>query len=265
MIMFFDILLLDDIVCIREPHDKRRQLLQSLVHCIPGQADIGTREIIDFSSYDAPELLSEAFARAIARRWEGMVLKGCDDPYFSFHRTKSFVKLKKDHIAGLGDSADFAIVGGRRDARDEQELRTGKLWWTSFYIGCLENKDEACRFNAKPRFRIIDVVDRHGISKENILFLNRHGYFQRVPFDKSITEFDVGFEYGRQLQPAELFKRPFSVELMGAGFDKPANARYFALRFPRVVKIHNDRSFKETVSFEELQEMATRCSAEPEE
>jgi DNA ligase-4 len=29
MIMFFDILLLDDIVCIREPHDKRRQLLGS--------------------------------------------------------------------------------------------------------------------------------------------------------------------------------------------------------------------------------------------
>jgi DNA ligase-4 len=192
------------------------------------------------------------------------VLKGCDGPYFLFHGIKSFIKLKKDHIAGLGDIADFVIVSGRRDVRDEQELGIGKLWWTSFYIGCLENKDEVCRFNAKPRFRIIDVVDRHGISKENILFLSRHGYFQRMLFDKSITEFDVGFEYGRQLQPAELFKRPFLIELMGAGFDKPANARYFALRFPRVLKIHNDRSFKETVSFEELQEIASRYRAEPE-
>jgi DNA ligase 4 len=68
MIMFFDILLLDDIVCIREPYDKRRQLFQSLVHCIPGQADIGIREIIDFSSYNILKLLSEIFARAIARR-----------------------------------------------------------------------------------------------------------------------------------------------------------------------------------------------------
>jgi DNA ligase-4 len=109
------------------------------------------------------------------------------------------------------------------------------------------------------------VVDRHGISNENILFLNRHSYFQRVSFDKSITEFDVGFEYGRQLQPAELFKRPFSVESIGAGFDKPANVRYFVLRFPRVLKIHNDRSFKETVSFEELQEMAGQCREEPED
>jgi DNA ligase 4 len=127
MIMFFDILLLDDIVCIREPYDKRRQLFQSLIHCIPGQADIGIREIIDFSSYNAPELLSEVFARVIARRWEEMVLKGYDDSYFLFHGTKSFIKLKKDHIAGLGDTANFAIIGGRRDARDEQKLGFRKL------------------------------------------------------------------------------------------------------------------------------------------
>jgi hypothetical protein len=45
-----------------------------LVHCIRGRADIGTRDIIDFSSSDAPELLSEAFAQAITQRWEGFVL-----------------------------------------------------------------------------------------------------------------------------------------------------------------------------------------------
>jgi DNA ligase 4 len=129
----------------------------------------------------------------------------------------------------------------------------------------LENKGEVCRFNVKPRFRIIDIVGRHGISKENILHLNRHGYCERVQFAKSIPEFEVGFDHGRQLQPSELFKRPFTVELMGAGFDKPANARYFALRFPRVLKVHEDRSFRDTVSFEELQEMARRCGEVPED
>jgi DNA ligase-4 len=70
----------------------------------------------------------------------------------------------------------------------------------------------------------------------------------------------VAFDHGRQLQPAELFKKPFSIELMGAGFDKLAKARYFALRFPRVRKIHGDRSFKDATSFEELQTMAKKCS-----
>jgi DNA ligase 4 len=47
---------------------------------------------------------------------------------------------------------------------------------------------------------------------------------------------------------------------MGAGFDKPANTRYFTLRFPRLLKIYRDRSFNDTISFEELQEMAKRCN-----
>ncbi|KAH7308931.1 hypothetical protein B0I35DRAFT_359966 [Stachybotrys elegans] len=265
MIMFYDILLLDDTAYVRESHDERRRLLQSLVHCIPGRADVGSREALEFSSSDAAERLSEAFARAITERWEGLILKGCDDPYLSFVEDRSFIKLKKDYIPGLGDTADFVIVGGHRDAVDAQELRIGKLRWTSFYIGCMENKDEVCRSNGKPRFRIIDIVDKHGISKEDLIYLNRHGYFRQVPFAEVIPEFDVALDPGRRLQPVDLFREPFTVELVGAGFAKPANARYYTLRFPRVLKVHNDRSFRDTISFKELQEMAKRCVEIPDD
>src|SRR5437773_6809418 len=114
----------------------------------------------------------------------------------------------------------------------------------------VENKDEVCRFDTKPIFRVIDTVGRHGISKENILFLNRMGYFEQVSFALSRSEFDVKLDEGQLPWPSELFKRPFVVEVMGAGFVKPANAGYFALRFPRVQKIHQDRTFKDTVSFD---------------
>jgi DNA ligase 4 len=36
---------------------------------------------------------------------------------------------------------------------------------------------------------------------------------------------------------------------MGAGFDKSVNIKYFILRFPRVLKIYNNRFFKETINF----------------
>jgi DNA ligase-4 len=129
----------------------------------------------------------------------------------------------------------------------------------------LKNKKAIYRFDIKSRFRIIDTIDRRGILKKDILYFNRYDYFERILFVKFISEFDVGFEYRRQFQSAELFKRLFSVKLMGAGFDKPVNTRYFALRFSRMLKIHDDRSFKDTVSFEELQEMARRCREAPEE
>ncbi|KAH7124781.1 hypothetical protein EDB81DRAFT_847037 [Dactylonectria macrodidyma] len=172
MIVFYDILLLDDIVCGLDTHDERR----------------------------------ETFARAIIHRWEGFVLKGYDDPYFLFNGNRLFIKLKKDYILGLGDAADFVIIGGRCDAGDEHELGIGSLWWTSFYVRCIENKDEVCCFNIKLRFSL---------------------------FAKSIPEFDL----------VELFKYLFIVEVVSAGFDK----------------LTNDRSFRDTISFEELQEMAQRC------
>lgn len=47
-------------------------------------------------------------------------------PYYSFSRNCRQLKLKNDYIAGLGDPTDLAIIGGHRDARDEQELGFGK-------------------------------------------------------------------------------------------------------------------------------------------
>ncbi|KAJ6436018.1 DNA ligase (ATP) [Purpureocillium lavendulum] len=263
MVMFYDLLLLDDTFCARESLDKRRHRLQSLVCRIPGHADIGSREVVTFSLMNAAEELTAVFARAITQRWEGLVLKGCDDPYFTFDNSKLFIKLKKDYIPGLGDSADFIIVGGHHNTDDEHDIGMGKLWWTAFYIGCVDNKDEVCRFDTKPRIRIIDIVDKYGISKDHVVLLNRQGYFTRMPFAMSTPKFDVVLESAQRLRPVELFTHPYIVELVGAGFDKPANTAYYTLRFPRVLKIHDDRSFGDTISFKELQEMAQNCLAMP--
>lgn len=105
MIVFYDIMLPDDILCARQSQDRRRTLLERLVHCIPGQADVGSRQVIRFSSTDAAESLRKALASAIAQRWEGLVLKGCHDPYPSLCQDRASIKLKKDYIPGLGDTA----------------------------------------------------------------------------------------------------------------------------------------------------------------
>ncbi len=258
MIMFYDILLLDDKICLREPHSKRRQRLESLIHTLPGHAEIGTRENINFSSRRAPEQLRTAFANAITQRWEGFVLKGCDEAYISINGGGRCMKLKKDYIAGLGDTADLAIVGGRRDPQVEQELGLGRLSWTEFYIACLENKDAVCRFGVKPMYRIIDILrsGNHCVPRDDILFLNEHGNFVHTPFAFSKEEFGVKIDQRSMQRPSELFKQPFVVEIYGAGFEKPTNSPYFTIRFPRVLKIHLDRPVSETVSFDELQSLA---------
>jgi DNA ligase 4 len=165
----------------------------------------------------------------------------------------------------LGDTADLTIVGGRRDATDEQELNIGRLRWASFYVGCLENKDEVRRSNAKPHFRILDAVGRYNISKTDMRYLNKQGNFVQVLFAPSTPGLSVAIDQRGLSQPTELFKRPFVVEVMGAGFDKPANVSYFALRFPRVQKVHLDRTVADTVSFGELQGMARAAETTPQD
>lgn len=86
---------------------------------------------------------------------------------------------------------------------------------------------------------------------------------EEVPFALSTPGLDVRLDQGQPFPPADLFKHPFVVEVMGAGFDKPANTRYSTLRFPRVQKVHQGRTFKDTVSFDELQELARRSIEVP--
>jgi DNA ligase 4 len=52
---------------------------------------------------------------------------------------------------------------------------------------------------------------------------------------------------------------------MRTDFNKPADAKYYTLRFPRVLKIHQDRTVKDTVNFNELQKMTLRSKESPED
>lgn len=268
MIVFFDILALDDDVCVRKAHRERRLLLKDIVRVINGRASIAEQVVLDFSHRDSPYQLERLFAKAIAQRWEGCVLKGCDDPYFSIFQTDPkgssgrWIKLKKDYIPGLGDTVDLVLIGAKYLSQDANSLRKiPKLLWTHFFIGTLVNKEAVSHLGATPRFRVIDVINRHCASLQNIQILNHYGEFCAC----SPKAPDHGFhiEHGKTDLPKMdvVFKTPFVVEMLGSGFERPSNARFYSLRFPRITKIHWDRTFEHAVSFQELQSLADSARA----
>lgn len=65
--------------------------------------------------------------------------------------------------------------------------------------------------------------------------------------------------------PTNLFTEPAVVEVIGAGFDRLANVRFSTLRFPRIVKIHRDRTFRDSVDFAEYQRLAEESIAHVED
>ncbi|KAL4867095.1 hypothetical protein BDV12DRAFT_186963 [Aspergillus spectabilis] len=271
MMVFFDILLLDDDICLRKPHRERRLLLKDAVHVIPGLADIAEQRVIDFSRSDGRSKLEALFSVGIAERWEGLILKGCEDPYFPIlidPRDSYFgrwIKLKKDYIPGLGDTLDLALVGAAYNSRDASVLGLNKgSSWTHFFVGCLENKNAVVQSHAEPRFRVVDVIDHHHMSAPNMQTLNTFGKYGAHSAESS---HGLDFDYARPGIPRMevTFKIPFVVEMLGSGFEKPSGARYYTLRFPRILKIHSDRSVEDTVSFRELQLVAEAAVSSPTE
>ncbi|KAJ5398197.1 hypothetical protein N7509_006310 [Penicillium cosmopolitanum] len=271
MIVFFDILVLDDDICLRKPHRQRRLLLKDVVNPIEGRADLAHQEILDFAHLDGRERLEVNMLKAHTQRWEGYVLKASDEPYFPIYAAGTnatfgrWIKLKKDYIEGLGDTLDVALVGAYYEARDAAALPSLKrLKWTHFLVGCLLNKENVLELGETPHFRIIDALHRHSMHKNNLQSLNQHGEFSACDPEECHT-FTIEYGCRESSKACVLFKKPFVVELVGSGFDKPSGARYYALRHPRIRKIHTDRTFEDTASFQELQILADDARSVPTE
>ncbi|KAL8851984.1 MAG: hypothetical protein Q9221_003089 [Calogaya cf. arnoldii] len=261
-------MLVDDEVIMNYPHATRRRRLQDLVTCGRGMAIVSKQKTVDFSSSNGPERLRTLFATAITHRWEGLVLKPSNEPYFSSRQNskngppRGWIKLKKDYIPGLGDSADFAVVGAGYDASRAAQFKCPNLKWTHFHLGCLRNKKEVKEKNARPYIVVVGAIH---VNAHMTKHLNQHGQFYALPFGSLQSRQDpfiIMMDKGVPAMSA-LFRKPFVLDVVGAGFDKEGNRDYYTLRFPRALKIHSDRDWKDSVSFDELQEMANFARTVP--
>jgi DNA ligase-4 len=182
-----------------------------------------------------------------------MYSAGVDKPF------GRWIKLKKDYIPGLGDTVDLALIGGYDAAASSKRLR-----WTHLLVGCLLNKEEIELSQAVPRFKVIDMVNHHCMHRDILQYFNQIGEFYASD-PEGFEGFDVEYGHANLRRATSLFMKPFVVEMMGSGFEKPSNARYFTLRFPRILKIHNDRTFREAASYRELQLLAEDARSIPDD
>ena len=260
-IVFFDLLILDDEVVMRRPLRERRMRLREVYSKIEGRAMGAEWKIVDFGCAErAKRTLIQQFAASIADRTEGLVLKPCDAPYFDLEQSldagaQGNIKLKKDYIAGMGDEADFAIVGGTYNS--QQALKGGygpAIKWTHFHLGCLLNKDEVLRFDVRPHFRVVGTVQADQCIPRPVLHaVNSIAQFCAVPYEPSSPPQTFDLEVPSSIKIDHVFNSPFVFEILGSGFAKPSDSNFLMLRHPRVKKLHQDRTWRDCVSFRELQ------------
>lgn len=270
-IVFFDLLLLDDEVVMNKPVEERRMWLREAFRKIRGRALSAEWKIIDFSgSKRARDGLVQQFAASNAKRCEGLVLKPCGVPYFSLESTTayhhSFIKLKKDSINGMGDEADFAVIGASYNAQQAAISGHPNIKWTTFHLGCLVNAEEVRRADAKPIFQYVGAIEQEKCIPRPILqTMNQIAVFSARPYIQgdSAAGFDI-----RSTQPLKMdvvFLKPFVFEVLGSGFEQPSNTNFLMLRHPRVKKLHEDRTWRDCITFQELQEQGRKSRAAPDD
>ncbi|KAK4203840.1 hypothetical protein QBC40DRAFT_262139 [Triangularia verruculosa] len=258
MIVYYDILMLDDMSLLSVKHSERRQKLKELITVVPGHSALVKRILIDCDRRTAKSDLRRAFAKCITAKGEGLVLKS-DDPYFDFGIMRKpyrccIIKLKKEYIGNFGDIGGFAVVGARYDASRAKAYNIPRLKWTHFYVGCLENKEEVRRFGKKPKFVVTNVVELNKSQLETLVaYVNPEAI--SVAENPAIDlRVEPGIDEGRR--PVIIFPTPPVVDLRCFSFDKEGNTGFWSPRFPVVNKVHCDRTFHDTISFPELQELA---------
>ena len=269
MLLYYDVLLIDEDPVVHRPHKRRRQLLERLVTPIKGRADIVWQKHVRFDRTTGPEKLKKALALAFVQRWEGLVLKPSDEAYFNLGKPvqrrfpSRWVKLKKDCIKGLGDTADFAVVGAGYDVTEAEKYDGINIRWTHFHIGCLRNKRAVLHVGEKPKFFVFDVI-KDCIKREDMKTLTENGCLRAMgaEFPETWEIFDI--ELARGLTPMSVvFRKPFVFDVAGSGFDKSPNRDIFTLRFPRLMKVRLDKDWRDTVDLDELQHMAAEARTVP--
>lgn len=268
MVVFFDVLVVDHKPVLRQCLQERRNVLRSLVQAKPGRSMRSEWALLDFKTGEGITDLKEVFARNLANRQEGLVLKPLHAPYFPLsygqgsRRPGFFIKLKKDYLSDMGgerDLGDFAVIGASYDAQVAPKAGLKPLYFTHFFLGCCVNKVAVQRTGVKPVFKVVATVGLDQcIPRADLKHLNIHGYIRKANLydDGQTDRFGVVHSKGHGRRMTSAFKMPFVAEILGGGFEKVQNETFEMLRHPRVKKLHSDRTWEDCVTLDELEQMA---------
>ncbi|KAF6253198.1 ATP-dependent DNA ligase [Scenedesmus sp. NREL 46B-D3] len=102
----FDCLYHNGASLLHEPLTKRRELLHASLVEAPGQLAQATTKI----SNDVEEL-EALLNEAVDASTEGLIVKTLGDTYEPSRRSSHWLKLKKDYLAGVGDTFDVVPIG----------------------------------------------------------------------------------------------------------------------------------------------------------
>ncbi len=231
----FDVMFRDGSDLTPLPYERRFEIVKELLR------ESDTLIPAPLAMTDSAEVLTRELLDNISRGLEGVVAKRLDSPYQAGARNFNWVKLKRNTSGQLNDTIDVVLLGYYRGKGKRAEFGTGAL-----LAGVYDNdKDEFV------------TISKLGTGLSDQGWREIYERLAKLEVAEKPARVNSNFVPDAWLKPAIVVEvladeiTPSPRHTAGMTADQPG----FALRFPRIVSVRNEKKPEDATSVREIREM----------
>lgn len=233
----FDILYLDGRSLLKEPYPVRRRLLEDSFD--ESENAFLARRIVSSDFKD----IENFFQQSIVKGFEGIIIKATSDDsfYTPGKRGWLWIKLKKEYAKGMRETFDVVVVGSYR-GKGKRKESYGAL------LGAVYDKEND----------LFESFTKVGTGFNDKDFRTLRGMLE----EHKVQEKPKRLKLKKRMEPDEFYEPVVVIEIMGAEITRSPShtagedsGRGLALRFPRFLRVREDKSADEATTVEEIKSM----------
>ncbi|CAG8441513.1 3101_t:CDS:10 [Funneliformis mosseae] len=238
----FDLLYLNGESLLKKPLKERRELLHDSFQKVDDEFSFAQH--MNVSNTEEIQAFLEESVKVNCEGLMVKILDGAESTYEPSKRSRNWLKLKKDYLSGVGDSLDLVVIG----AFYGRGKRTNV--YGAFLLACYDPENDEYQTICKigTGFSDSDLETHFQYLKEKEMSEPK-SYFN---YDKA-TKPDVWFEPCQvwEVKTADLSISPIYKAAIG----QVDSSKGVSLRFPRFIRIRDDKKPEDATTSEGIAEM----------
>lgn len=238
----FDLLYYGDSL-LTQPLRERRKIMQEKLSPIEGKFQFATAK--NLSNLEELQTFLDESVKDLCEGLMVKMLNGKDSYYEPSKRSRNWLKLKKDYLAGVGDSLDLVVIGGYYG----KGKRTGGYggFLLASYNSDTGEYESTCKIGT-------------GFSDEDLQTIYAKLLPTEIAVPKSYIVYDNSAKPDVWFEPSTLFE-VLVADLSLSPIYKAAHGVYtrgILLRFPRFIRLRDDKGIEDGTTSDEIAEFYER-------